>query len=97
MRNKEGGSLQAIARNPSVACCYRSSATNAMLLFHGRARVAEADDLRARIFENAPAREQAADPERKGVAVIIDLDRVEGILGYGPSGPVGFTRMARNA
>jgi len=34
------------------------------------------------------------DPERKGVAVIVDLDRVEGVLRIGPDGRE-FVRLAR--
>lgn len=41
---------------------------------------------RNRVFESAPEREQTADAERKGVAVIGDLDRIEGVLAKGPRG-----------
>ena len=70
------------------------SATVPMLQFQGRARVAETPAELARIYEAAPQPEQAADAERKGTGVIIDLDRIEGVLRIGPDGPV-FCRMAR--
>jgi hypothetical protein len=92
-RNAEGGTLDAIRANPSVALVYRS-ATTPVLQFHGRARIVEDEQERSRVFESAPERERAADPERKGAAVIIDLDRVEGVLKFGPDGPV-FVRLAR--
>jgi hypothetical protein len=92
-RNREGGTLDAIRANPNVVLVYRSATTPA-LQFHGRARIAEDEAERSRVFESAPAREQAADPERKGAAVIIDLDRVEGVLKVGAEGPV-FVRLAR--
>jgi hypothetical protein len=92
-RKAEGGTLDAIRANPNVVLVYRS-ATTPVLHFHGRARIAATDEERSRVFDSAPEREQAADPERKGAAVIIDLDRVEGVLTIGPNGPE-FVRLAR--
>jgi Pyridoxamine 5'-phosphate oxidase len=92
-RNAEGGTLDAIRANPNVVLIYRS-ATTPVLQFHGRARIASDDAERKRVFESAPEREQAADPERKGAAVIVDLDRVEGVLRFGPNGPE-FVRLKR--
>jgi hypothetical protein len=94
-RNREGGTLDAIAHNPHVALVYRSP-TTPVLQFHGRARIATDEAERARVYDIAPERERASDPERKGAAVIVDLDRVEGVIKFGPDGPV-FCRMAREA
>lgn len=94
-RHSQGGTLEAISANPNVVLVYRSPATP-VLQFHGRARIATDEAERARVFENAPEREQAADPERKGAAVIVDLDRVEGVIRVGPEGPV-FCRLERHA
>ncbi len=47
------------------------------------------------MFENAPEFEQRADPERKGVGVIIDLDKVEGLLGLDADGARRAVRMSR--
>jgi hypothetical protein len=85
--------MVAIQGNPKVVLVYRS-ATTPVLQFHGRARIAVDEAERKAVFEAAPAREQAADPERKGAAVIIDLDRIEGVLRRGPEGPV-FCRLSR--
>jgi hypothetical protein len=93
VRNGEGGTLSAIRTNPNVALAYRS-ATTPVLQFHGSARIAEDDGERSQVFESAPERERDADPERRGVAVIVELDRVEGVLKFGPDGPV-FVRLAR--
>ena len=92
-RNAEGGTLDAIRANPNVVLVYRS-ATTPVLQFHGRARITLDEAERRRVFESAPEREQAADPERKGAAVIVELDRVEGVLKFGPSGPE-FVRLKR--
>lgn len=93
IRNGQGGTLSAIQANPNVVLVYRS-ATTPVLQFHGRAWVAESDQQRSRVFESAPERERGADPERKGVAIIIDLDRVEGVLKIGPNGRE-LVRLAR--
>jgi hypothetical protein len=66
---------------------YRS-ATTPVLQFHGRARITTDEAERVRVFENAPEREQKSDPERKGVAIVIDLAKVEGVLKFGPDGAV---------
>jgi hypothetical protein len=92
-RHSQGGTLEAISANPNVVLVYRSP-TTPVLQFHGRAWITTDAAERTRVFENAPEREQASDPERKGAAVIVDLDRVEGVLRFGPDGPV-FCRMAR--
>jgi len=92
-RNARGGTLDAIRVNPNVVLVYRS-ATTPVLQFHGRARITTDEGERKRVFESAPEREQAADPERKGSAVIVELDRVEGVLKFGPDGPE-FVRLAR--
>ena len=87
IRNTSGGTIEAIKGNPHVAMMYRSP-TTPVLQFHGRARVATDEAERKRVFENAPEREQKSDPERKGVAIVIDLAKVEGVLKIGPDGPV---------
>src|SRR5271155_3773314 len=87
IRKASGGTIEAIKGNPQVAMMYRS-ATTPMLQFHGRARIATDEAERERVFGNAPEREQKSDPERKGVAIVIDLVKVEGVLKIGPDGPV---------
>lgn len=89
VRNTSGGTIEAIKQNPNVAMMYRS-ATTPLLQFQGRARIATDTAERNRVFENSPEREQKSDPERKGNAVIIDLDKVEGVLGFDDKGPRFF-------
>jgi len=89
LRNTGGETLDSIRANPYVAMMYRS-ATTPLLQFQGRARVATDETERARVFESAPERERQSDPERKGAAVIIDLDHVEGVLGFDEKGPRFF-------
>lgn len=93
IRNTTGGTIEAIRRNPHVALMYRS-ATTPLLQFTGRARIATDPAERAKVFEAAPERERQSDPERKGIAVIIDLDTVAGVLSFGANGP-NFVRLTR--
>lgn len=76
VRNPEGGFLRRIAANPRVALLYSNLDEGRVWQFHGRARVAGDEATRAAVFERADAREQGRDPERAGVAVVVDLDRV---------------------
>jgi hypothetical protein len=92
-RNAAGGTLDAISQNPNVAFMYRSS-TVPLLQFVGRARITDDKTERERVFSLAHEKERAADSERKGRAVIVDLDEVRGVLGIGPQGPI-FTRLTR--
>jgi len=92
-RNAAGGTLEAIRQNPHVALMYRSQSVP-LLQFIGRARITDISAERTRAFELAHERERASDPERKGSAVIVDLDEVKGVLGYNKDGPI-FTHWVR--
>lgn len=76
VRNREGGFLQRIAANPHVAFLYRNPDFSQMWQFHGRARVVDDQQARDTIYDNSDKRERDRDPDRQGVAVVIDLDRV---------------------
>lgn len=84
-RNAEGSTLESIRTNPHVAMMYRHPVKRTFLQFQGRARIAEGAE-RDKVFDSAPEFERKADPEKKGVAVIIDLDKVEGLLGFDADG-----------
>lgn len=93
LRNAEGGTITAIEHNPNVALVYRS-ATTPVLNFIGRARITDDAAERERAFSISHERERKADPERKGRAIIIDLDAVGGVIAYGADGPV-FVNLKR--
>jgi hypothetical protein len=95
IRKPEGNFIQSIRRNPQVALMYRNEDTKATYQFQGRARVSADETERGRVFESAPKAERDHDPDRRGVAVIIDLDRIEGYAGLGPAGPIDPVRMVR--
>ena len=77
VRNVEGGTIEAIRQNPQVALMYRS-ATVPFVKFEGRARVATDPAERNQVFEAAPERERNADPGRKSLTVVIELDTANG-------------------
>ena len=95
VRNAQGQLLKAIAANPKVALMYRDEDTKATYQFQGRARVTTSETERQRIYKASAAVEQAHDFAQLGVAVIVDLDRVEGYAGLGPAGQIDRVLMVR--
>lgn len=95
VRNSDGNFLNAIGKNPKVALMYRDEDTKATYQFQGRARVSTDEAVRQRIYAKMAEAERNHDPARAGVALLIDLDRVEGWAGMSPNGPVNKVRMLR--
>jgi len=83
VRNPEGRILDSIAKNPAVAMLfgYFEPDDRGFMIFRGRARVDESDAVRDKVYSSAHEFEQGQDPDRKGVAVIVDLDSVDGFFG----------------
>jgi hypothetical protein len=78
VRNPEGGTLRRIAHNPRMSFLYRHPTDRVRWVFEGRAHRVEDGVIRDAIYEAIPALEQAMDAERRGVAVVIDLELVSG-------------------
>jgi predicted pyridoxine 5'-phosphate oxidase superfamily flavin-nucleotide-binding protein len=93
-RNAEGSTMANVAANPNVSMIMRNPDTRVVLQLIGRARKVGGAD-RDRVYANAPEVEQRADADKKGAAVVVDLDRVEGFLGIGPDGKPRFVRLTR--
>jgi len=89
IRDPGGGLLKAIATNPELALFYRDSAKGTTYQFAGRARAATDPAVVETVYTNTAELERNMDPFRRGVAVVVDLDRVEGL------GPGGRVRMER--
>ncbi|MBO0689341.1 MAG: nuclear transport factor 2 family protein [Candidatus Dormibacteraeota bacterium] len=85
VRNAGGGLASAVARNPRLSLLYRDSRTRTTLIFQGRGRIVDDEAVRARVFELSPEVEQNHDPQRKGAALLIDVDRLQGTT---PAGAV---------
>jgi len=83
VRNPEGRILPSIAKNPRVALMYGNfePTSRGFMNFQGRARVDSSADTRRRVYDESPEFERNQDKDRKGVALIIDLDSVEGFFG----------------
>jgi hypothetical protein len=88
-RNPDGGLPNAIGERPHVTLFYRNPETRQTYVFYGRARLGTDDETKTHVYEHAPQREQEMDPDRLGVAVVVDLERVEGMS------PEGRFRMER--
>src|SRR5690606_5791974 len=78
IREAQGGFTTAIARSPRVSFMYRDNLTKATYQLQGRARVAHEEDIRRRVFAASPQAERDHDFAMLGVAVLVDLDLVEG-------------------
>jgi hypothetical protein len=83
VRNPEGRILESITKNPAIALLYGSfePTARAFMIFRGRARIDPSDAVRHRIYDKAHAFERGQDKERKGSAIVIDLDSVDGFFG----------------
>jgi len=83
VRNPRGRILASTSRNPAVALIYGNFDPNArgFMTFRGRAHIDESAETRRRVYEQSPEGERNLDKERAGVALIIDLDSVEGFFG----------------
>lgn len=91
IRQASGGLVRSMAKNPAVSLAYRDG-PRAMLLMNGRARIETDEAIRTRVFEMIPEVEQNHDPARKGAAMIIEIDRMQGFSTGGE--PVRMVRKA---
>jgi hypothetical protein len=78
VRDPASSVLGRIAGNPRMSFLYRNPTEKLRWVFEGRARVIDDPEQANAIFESIHPFEQATDPERKGRAVVIDLDKVTG-------------------
>ena len=86
-RNAEGGTASALSKNPNMTLVYREPTPDhgrsaAVVTFRGKGRIGS-DSERDQVYNTMPQRERDADAEKKGTAIIVDLDSVVGfIAGY---------------
>jgi len=83
VRNPAGRILESIASNPAVALIYGdfNPTDRRFMIMRGRAGRDDRTPTRERVYANSHEFEQSQDPERKGVAVVIELESVEGFFG----------------
>jgi hypothetical protein len=71
-----GTTLRNLEENPQIMVLYRNPAERIRWRFSGVATIYREGDLRQQVMNRTVQRELDADPERKGVAVIIRVDEV---------------------
>ena len=83
VRNPEGRLLESIAKNPGMALLYGNfdPAGRAFMTLRGRAHVDSSETVRRKVYDSAHPFERDKDKDRKGIAIIIDLDSVDGFFG----------------
>jgi hypothetical protein len=84
VRNPEGGLLAALPGNDHVTLWYRRSDPVTIYQFWGRARVQNDEETRELVYSRAPEAEQRLDPKKKGIPIVIELERVDGRVGREP-------------
>lgn len=82
VRNPEGRILPSIARNPAVSLIYGdfNPTGRRFLVMRGRARVDGSNAVRQQVYHSAHEFERSQDKDQKGVALIVELDSVEGFF-----------------
>ncbi len=82
------GAYRHLGKNPQVVVYYRNpdraeevGVLGAALRFHGTARIVEEGPDRDRAYEIMVQAEKDRDPDKKGVAVLIKVDRIEALSG----------------
>ena len=73
--------MKNVQENPNVVVLFRDAKTRVGLRFHGKAEMHEQGALRDQVMEKTVKDELDKDPERKGAAVIIRLEKVTNMGG----------------
>jgi hypothetical protein len=81
--------VNSLATHPTVVAVYSNMPERRFYQFKGKARLVSTEPDRTTVYDNAPDFERNADPEKKGDAVIIELESVRG------RGKDGMVMMAR--
>jgi predicted pyridoxine 5'-phosphate oxidase superfamily flavin-nucleotide-binding protein len=78
------GTSENVEANPNVMVLFRDPATRAAWRFVGQATVHKAGPLREQVMARTVPAELERDPDRKGSAVIIKVDKVLPLSGQRP-------------
>jgi len=73
--------LQNVKENPNVIVLFRDAKTRAAWRFHGTATVHEDGPVREQVMARTVKEELEKDPERKGAAVVIQLNKITNMGG----------------
>jgi general stress protein 26 len=73
--------MKNVKENPKVIVLFRDAKTKAAWRFHGTATLHETGPIRDQVMARTVKDELDKDPERKGAAVVISLDRITNMGG----------------
>ena len=77
VRKREDGLARAMGERPEITLFYVDLVERGVAYtFYGRGIVSEESDVTDQVWTATPQREQAQDPDRRGVALVVELDRV---------------------
>lgn len=88
-KGAESTLVKSLATHPTVVAVYANMHDRRHYQFRGKARLVTQEPERSTVYDNAPDFEQKADPEKKGDAVVIE---VESVRGRGKDGPFMMQR-----
>ena len=83
VRHGDGGLPQAMAKNPNISLFYSDRRANTVINVMGRGHIADDEETRRLVYEQSPEVEQTHDTHRHGVALVIDVTRLQANLGPG--------------
>jgi hypothetical protein len=94
IRSPEGAFIQSIQKNPRVSFVYRNEDTKATYSLQGKARVSNSENDRDIVYGRSAIAEQDHDFAKLGVVVLVDLEKIEGYSGLGPSGQLNQIKLS---
>lgn len=89
VRNPQGSLLRVIEERPNMAFIYGDISSTVYYMFEGRGRVVSDEVERDRVYDEMHAIERQFDPDKGGVAVVVELDKV---VSLSKAGRVEMTR-----
>jgi hypothetical protein len=95
IRSPEGALIKSIRKNPKVSFVYRNEDSKATYSFQGNARVSGSEIDRDIVYGHSAIAEQDHDFAKLGVVVLVDLKKIEGYSGLGPSGQLNQIKLIR--
>jgi len=78
------GTASNLEANPNVMILFRNPQTRAAWRFTGKAAVYKEGSMRDQVMGRTVQAELDRDPERKGYAVVVKVDKVLGLTGQSP-------------
>ena len=90
-----GSFLESVSGNPQLSAIYRDSVTHEMMELSGRARIVDDESEARAIYDARQDVVSKDDPGRSGVAVVVDIDRITGLIHSAETGAIERILMAR--